>query len=58
MANKFKGGEVVTLNSGSPKMTVSWILSDGQTCVCHWFAGSEMRHGEFHEDALTLAPIK
>ena len=34
--NEFKVGDVVTLNSGGPKMTISSIGSDG-TISCTWF---------------------
>lgn len=47
---KFKIGEIVELNSGSPKMTVRSI-SNGHV-LCEYFEGSNILTGRFHEDQL------
>jgi uncharacterized protein YodC (DUF2158 family) len=48
--SQFKVGDVVRLKSGSPKMTVSQVQSNG--AVCSWFAGSENKVGHFPFDSL------
>lgn len=40
--NKFKAGDVVTLNSGGPKMTVSSIDSSTGKIWCTWFVTSSV----------------
>lgn len=59
MADTFKIGDIVTLKSGGPKMTVTRIGKDhldrweaGTT----WFAGSKNEHGTFPVETLVLAP--
>lgn len=46
-----KIGDVVTLNSGGPHMTVKSVLSDGCVSVTWWDDG--IRNYEFHVDMLT-----
>ena len=42
MAEGFQVGDVVSLKSGSPLMTLSWIGDNGEGC-CVWFNKSENR---------------
>lgn len=49
--NKFKLGQIVILNSGSPEMTVTVI--DGEYFVtATWFDGSDFQTYSFHVDTL------
>jgi uncharacterized protein YodC (DUF2158 family) len=50
-----KLGDVVTLKSGSPKMTIDSIHTNGQVCNCVWFAGTEQKSGSFALATLTPA---
>lgn len=47
MAEDFKIGDVVQLNSGGPKMTVTNVLSKEQYVHTTWFAGSKKENGGF-----------
>jgi uncharacterized protein YodC (DUF2158 family) len=51
MAEKFKVGDVVQLNSGGPKMTVTKI--DDEYVNTTWFAGDERMDGSFPSDTLS-----
>ncbi len=67
MTHKFKVGDVVELNSGSPKMTVSRTHDPGagsssiadDEVGCVWFVGNidgaELRHARFTINSLKLA---
>jgi len=33
----FKKGDVVMLKSGGPKMTIKYLISDEDSCLCQWF---------------------
>ncbi len=55
---KFKIGDIVTLKSGSPNMTVNSIGSlsiDEPDIQCTWFMGNKNMSGNFDENALELA---
>jgi uncharacterized protein YodC (DUF2158 family) len=49
MSDEFKIGDTVQLNSGSPKMTVVQVGTDGgvPTVWCVWFTGTEEKKGFF-----------
>ncbi len=47
--NQFKPGDVVSLRSGGPRMTVASV--DGQSAVCEWF--SDDQHPQTRSFALT-----
>jgi uncharacterized protein YodC (DUF2158 family) len=55
---RFKIGEVVTLKSGGPDMTIQELYDSGQQpggvrkYRCHWFAGQKLEGGVFSEDSL------
>ncbi|MDK9604620.1 YodC family protein [Lelliottia wanjuensis] len=53
MAKKFKGGEVVKLNSGGPLMTIGRAIGDGSSYACYWFLQGERKEALFEEEALT-----
>ena len=58
MAETFKAGDVVTLKSGGPNMTVQNADEDpiGRLCVtCVWFDGKAMKQHDFSPDALEPA---
>ena len=56
----FKTGDVVSLKSGGPKMTVNWVAdrfnSGNWEVSCQWFFGddkkSELKHGNFPPNSL------
>ena len=50
---KFKEGQIVTLKSGGPKMTVMTDATQGAV-HCHWFGGKKLEHGIFREGELEL----
>lgn len=50
-SRKFNNGDVVKLNSGGPKMTVSGYGDDGRV-VCVWFEKSKQFNGAFSEEVL------
>lgn len=46
-------GDVVTLKSGGPEMTVNGFSRDSDSmAVCVWFDGSVLREGSFHQKTL------
>lgn len=47
-----KVGDVVTLRSGGPEMTVKAVYSDGDI-ECQWFAGKKLESGFFPLNSLT-----
>ncbi|HTG94865.1 MAG TPA: DUF2158 domain-containing protein [Pyrinomonadaceae bacterium] len=47
----FEIGDVVQLQSGSPKMTVHEVVSDGDV-VCQWFESNEVHKENFPKEAL------
>ncbi|HDX9078082.1 TPA: DUF2158 domain-containing protein [Klebsiella oxytoca] len=57
-AAKYAAGDIVTLKSGGPDMTVKDVLyhsEHGQDLVsyrCQWFAGKKLDNGVFPEDSL------
>jgi uncharacterized protein YodC (DUF2158 family) len=55
MANQFKSGDVVQLNSGGPKMTISWIEHAEAYCV--WFDGSKQLGASFPLSTLKTASV-
>jgi uncharacterized protein YodC (DUF2158 family) len=55
MSDEIKTGDVVTLKSGGPEMTVNGFSSDHSNMVeCVWFDGNVLREGAFYADALTV----
>ncbi|AXN57913.1 hypothetical protein KASHIRA_02720 [Serratia phage vB_SmaM-Kashira] len=57
MAKKFKGGDVVILNSGGPHMTIS-RYEDDEICSATWWNGSEFTAARFHQESLTKVEKK
>jgi uncharacterized protein YodC (DUF2158 family) len=53
--DKLKIGDVVTLNSGGPEMTVN-ALPLGGPVTCLWFSGDDLKSGNMALDALTKVP--
>lgn len=53
----FKVGDVVTMRTGGPLMTVNGIGHRGEqvTVGCVWFVGAELSRDAFSMDALRLA---
>ena len=49
---KFKVGDVVTLASGGPKMTITGDSRFEDKVVCEWFVKDEPKTGDFLEEAL------
>lgn len=46
MSNEsYKPGDVVTLKSGGPAMTVAWV--DGNEAYCEWFVESKVTGAKF-----------
>ncbi|SFB35269.1 Uncharacterized conserved protein YodC, DUF2158 family [Collimonas sp. OK607] len=62
MNENLKIGDVVQLNSGGPKMTVTEVAEDGSRASTMWFAGSKREMGGFPIEAIILisdsAPAK
>lgn len=48
---EFKGGDIVTLKSGGPKMTVAY--DDKGDITCQWFDGGELKTARFFHFQLT-----
>lgn len=51
MPNTFVAGDLVTLKSGGPKMTVESVSGDDVNCV--WFYGSQYTRDTFPWEALS-----
>lgn len=53
----FNRGDIVTLKSGGPLMTVSGIPNQhSSACHCQWFDQSdELQNAQFRPEALVLA---
>lgn len=47
MADEIKPGDIVTLKSGGPKMTVSWI--EEGSAYCQWFDPKMEPRGESYK---------
>jgi uncharacterized protein YodC (DUF2158 family) len=54
MSNQIKAGDVVQLNSGGPKMTVSWIDELGNAW-CVWFDNAKQQGASFPLTSLKYA---
>lgn len=52
MSNSFKPGDVVQLNSGGPRMTVSEV--DERRVYCEWFIEGEVKRGAFKTATVNL----
>ncbi|MCL2039934.1 MAG: YodC family protein [Bacteroidetes bacterium] len=63
MSQQINIGDVVKLNSGGPKMTVSYVTcsedkdENGNICplnsfICQWFINEELKSGCFTSDSL------
>ena len=51
--DEIKTGDIVTLKSGGPTMTVDRQAKDIRNdYTCIWFVGNEMRSGSFHKESL------
>ena len=57
---KFKVGDIVTLKSGSPKMTVAKIVISEKTKMPNgyikytWFVNTILNNNDFNQDTLEL----
>ncbi|CQR03487.1 DUF2158 domain-containing protein [Yersinia enterocolitica] len=55
---KYAAGEIVTLKSGGPEMTIKEVISPSQygekllSYRCQWFAGKKLDSGVFPEASL------
>jgi len=54
MRNKFSEGDIVKLKSGGPNMSVREVKDSGKLIFCQWFAGSNLKHGQFNEETLEI----
>jgi uncharacterized protein YodC (DUF2158 family) len=58
MENEIKPGDVVTLKSGGPEMTVERTSDGGiglQAVIeCSWFAGGQLKRNTFSKGALAI----
>lgn len=53
---EFNAGDIVTLKSGGPNMTVKEVSAIGNLLiVCQWFAGKKLEAGRF--DPASLSPV-
>ena len=53
MSATYNVGDIVTLKSGGPEMTVQVIPKDGGIYFkCQWFAGKKLEDGLFPADSL------
>ena len=48
--SELKAGDVVSLKSGGPRMTISSKGTNG--CYCKWFSGEEVKHDTFTPESL------
>jgi uncharacterized protein YodC (DUF2158 family) len=56
---KYSVGDIVTLKSGGPEMTVNSIPGGySKSYICQWFAGKKLEQGGFPENSLELARQK
>ena len=55
----FKSGDVVTLKSGGPKMTLCWKNKTDPVPVwtVAWFSGDNLKHEKIAEVLLKLADV-
>jgi uncharacterized protein YodC (DUF2158 family) len=60
--NTFNIGDIVTLKSGGPDMTVRKVYTKemssdfGGTYQCQWFAGKKLDSGSFPQESLVAVP--
>lgn len=54
MAEKFNKGDIVSLKSGGPKMTIvqESDIGDHKEVKCKWFSGNKLQDGWFCLEAL------
>ena len=52
--DELKLGDVVRLNSDSPKMTVIGVSANGQYITCQWFSGDVLHQEILPITSLTL----
>lgn len=57
MPENFKAGDIVTLKSGGPKMTLRYEGVTGEWVV-QWFVGTDLKQGTFAPDSLIIADGK
>ena len=60
-ADLFNVGDVVTLKSGGPRMTVTYVgpvaRTSGDGLICQWFdEHGELRQDTFEQDRVRLEP--
>lgn len=49
---EIKSGDVVTLKSGGPNMTISFEDESVRRCTCQWFEGKNLLEAFFDKTAL------
>ncbi|GAB2938181.1 hypothetical protein GCM10011328_05900 [Hafnia psychrotolerans] len=54
MINTYETGQMVTLISGGPEMTVREYSPIQRGYQCQWFAGKKLEQGYFPGDSLKL----
>lgn len=54
MNTEFKEGDIVTLKSGGPKMTVEFTENDSKLVYCTWFDGTEKKEDSFFPDSIKI----
>ena len=52
---KFQVGDVVTLKSGGPEMTVQEVYNNDDWCKCTWFLDGKRYNDSFREATIELA---
>jgi len=57
---EFKAGDLVSLKSGGPIMTVDSVERGFGSVVCVWFAGAKRESAHFKTDSIEAAekPVK
>lgn len=56
MTDELNVGDVVTLRSGGPKMTIERVNADEQQAWCIWFDEGKPQHASFLLTTLAKAP--
>jgi uncharacterized protein YodC (DUF2158 family) len=50
----FETGQIVTLKSGGPQMTVQTSSAKDGYSHCQWFAGKKLEQGRFPAESMKL----